>query len=155
MLGLTGKVPGLRGILMELPFSRAAAEAAIRHSGAAERVGFFSGDFFEGPYPDDVDVIFMSHVIHDWDDGECLRILGHCYEALPVGSPVIIQEYLLDDDKSGQLLGVGQWLGLLHSTSGDQRTAGEIGHLLQQAGFVEMETRLIDNEQTIVAGYKK
>ncbi len=155
LVGLTGKVPGLKGILMELPFSRAGAEAAIEKSGGADRVSFFSGNFFEGPYPEGADVIFMSHVIHDWNDAECLTLLGHCFEALPAGSPVIIQEYLLDDDKTGQLLGVGQWLGLLHSTSGDQRTAGEIGALLEQAGFADVESRPIDNEQTIVVGYKK
>ena len=49
LVGLTGKVPGLRGILMELPFSGASAETAIKESGGADRVSFFSGNFFEGP----------------------------------------------------------------------------------------------------------
>lgn len=155
LVGLTGKVAGLKGILMELPFSRDAAEAAIEETGGADRVRFFSGDFFKGPFPEDIDVIFMSHVIHDWNDEECLQILGHCYEALPAGSPILVQEYLLDDDKSGQILGVFQWFGLLSSTTGDQRTSAEIGALLAKAGFSDLETRPIDAEQSIVIGWKK
>ena len=107
-------------------------------------MSFFSGNFFTGPYPDDVDAIFMSHVIHDWNDEDCLQILGHCYEALPTGSPVLVQ-----------LLGVCQWFGLLSSTSGDQRTSAEVGTLLSKAGFAEIETRAVDREQSIVIGWKK
>ena len=112
-------------------------------------------ELFKGPFPDGGDVIFMSHVIHDWNDEECLTLLGHSYEALPEGSPVIVQEFLLDDDKSGQLLGVFQWFGLLHSTTGDQLTAEEIKVLLERSGFTDVESRPIDNEQTIVIGWKK
>ncbi|MEC9379357.1 MAG: methyltransferase [Candidatus Latescibacterota bacterium] len=121
----------------------------------ADRVSFFSGNFFTGPYPDDVDAIFMSHVIHDWNDEACLQILEHCYEALPTGSPVLVQEFLLDDDKTSQLLGVFQWFGLLSSTSGDQRTSAEVGTLLSKAGFAEIETRAVYREQSIVIGWKK
>ena len=118
-------------------------------------MSFFSGNFFTGPYPDDVDAIFMSHVIHDWNDEACLQILEHCYEALPTGSPVLVPEFLLDDDKTSQLLGVFQWFGLLSSTSGDQRTSAEVGTLLSKAGFAEIETRAVDREQSIVIGWKK
>jgi len=76
------------------------------------------------------------------------------FDALPSGSPVLVQEYLLDDDKSGQLLGVFQWYGLLDGTTGDQRTAAEIGALLERSGFRDIETRPIDREQSIVIGWK-
>ena len=97
----------------------------------------------------------MSHVIHDWDDERCTHLLSRCYETLPSGSPVLVQEFLLTEDKSADILGVFQWFGLLYGTCGDQRTAGEIQRLMQNAGFTDMECRPIDAEQSIVIGWKR
>jgi hypothetical protein len=155
LVGLTGKYPGLEGVVVDLPYSRETAEAAIRRDGAENRVRFFAADFFADPFPPGVDVFFMSHVIHDWDDEHCLVLLHRCWEALPVGSPVIVQEYLLNEDKTGSLLGVFQWFGLMDGTMGDQRNAMEIAALMEQSGLREMETRTIDGEQSIVVGWKR
>ena len=155
LTGLTGYYPNLRGLVLDLPYSRRSAEAAIDLAGASNRVRFVPADFFKDPYPDDTDVIVMSHVIHDWDDSNCLRILKRCYDALPDGHPVIVQEFLLNEDKTGPTLAVFQWFGLLRGTMGDQRTASEISALLAEVGFRHMETRPIDKEQSIVIGWKK
>lgn len=96
----------------------------------------------------------MSHVIHGWGDHQCRHLLRRCHQALPAGSPVLVQEFLLNADKTSDLLGVYQWFGLLYGTSGDQRTAGEIQALMQDAGFAGMECRPIDCDQSIVVGWK-
>ncbi len=155
LVGLTGQYPHLQGCVVDLPYSRETAEQILEASDATDRVTFFTANFFKDPLPEGADVFFMSHVIHDWDDDSCLRILGRCYEALPVGSPVIVQEFLLNEKKSSSLLAVFQWLGMVKGTPGDQRTAGEIAALMEQVGFQDMETRPIDIEQSIVVGWKR
>jgi hypothetical protein len=155
LAGLTGKCPWLRGIVMDLPYARADAEAALAECGAAGRVTFCAGSFFSDPYPEGVDLLFMSHVIHDWNDDDCLRLLRHAHASLPPGAPVLVQEFLLDDDKCGPLLGVYQWFGMLYGTTGDQRTAGEIGALLEQAGFSGIDSRPVDDEQSLVIGWRR
>jgi len=155
LVGLTEHYPNLKGTVVELPYSRQSAEAAIEFSGAAERVRFLSADFFTDPYPEDTDVLFMSHILHDWDDAHCLALLRRCHGALPAGSPVIAQEFLLNDDKTGPLLAVFQWFGLVPGTMGDQRTAREISALMHAAGFTDTESRPVDAEQSIVIGWKK
>ena len=155
LVGLTGQHPHLHGRIFDLPYSKESAEAAIQASGASARVEFVCGDFFADPYPEGADILFMSHVIHDWDDQRCLLLLRRCYEALPSGSPVLAMEFLLNEDKTGSLLAVFQWVGLLDSTPGDQRTAGEIYVLMAQVGFQGMETRPVDGEHSIVIGWKR
>jgi hypothetical protein len=155
LAGLTGKCPWLRGVVMDLPYSQVDAEAALQECGAAGRVTFQAGSFFSDPYPEGVDILFMSHVIHDWNDEDCLRLLRHAHVNLPDGAPVLVQEFLLDDDKCGQLLGVYQWFGMLYGTTGDQRTAREIGRLLEQTGFSGIESRSVDGEQSLVVGWKR
>ncbi|MFA6110291.1 MAG: methyltransferase [Candidatus Latescibacterota bacterium] len=155
LVGLTGKWSHLQGVVFDLPYSRKTAEAAIAQSGAAERVRFHAGDFFRDPFPEGIDVCFLSHVIHDWDDEHCRQLLARCYQALPAGCPVLAQEFLLNADKSGDVLGVYQWFGLLYGTMGDQRTAAEIQDLMAGVGFRELDCRPIDSDQSIVIGWKR
>ncbi len=155
LVGLTAQYPGLRGIIFDLPYSQESAVEAIRASGASARVQFVCGDFFADPYPEGAEVFFMSHIIHDWDDERCLLLLRRCYEALPVGGPVLAMEFLLNEDKSGSLLAVFQWFGLLSGTPGDQRTGGEIMSLMAEVGFRGMEIRQVDTEHSIVIGWKR
>ena len=155
LVGLTGKYPHLHGILVELPYSKKTAEAALKQGHAEDRVSFFAADFFEDPLPAEIDAIVMSHVIHDWDDERCLHLLRRCHEALPQDSPVIAVELLLSEDMSGNLIGVFQWFGLLASTRGDQRTSAQIEALMYEAGFRSTESRPIDHDQSIVIGWKK
>lgn len=155
LVGLTAQYLGLHGIVFDLPYSRESASKAIAASEASARVQFVRGDFFADPYPEGADVFFMSHVIHDWDDERCLLLLGRCYEALPVGCPVIVMEFLLNEDKSGSLLAVFQWFGLLSGTPGDQRTGREIMALMAQVGFQDLEIRQVDTEHSIVVGWRR
>jgi hypothetical protein len=155
LVGLTGKYGHLRGVVVDLPYGRLTAEAAIEQSGASDRVRYHAASFFTDPLPEGVDVFFMSHVIHDWEDERCLHLLRRCYETLPGGSPVLVQEFLLNDDKSGDIIGVFQWFGLMHGTTGNQRNAAEIQGLLRDAGFIDTESRPIDSDQSIVIGWKR
>lgn len=155
LVGLASKYPRLKGIVVDLPYSRESAEQALQASAVADRVRFWPADFFADPYPEGADLFFMSHILHDWDDERCLLLLGRCYEALPAGGPVMAMEFLLDEDKSGSLLAVFQWIGLLPCTMGDQRTGAQIASLMEKAGFRDMETRPVDGEHSIVIGWKR
>lgn len=154
LVGLTEKYLNLKGINIELEYSKESSEECIRMSNASDRVSFYTADFFTDPYPEGVDVYIMSHILHDWDDEHCLTILRNCYNALPEGHPVIAVEYLLNEDKTAPYLGVFQWLVLVNMTPGDQRTAAEIYDLMAKAGFKNMESRFIDSEQSMVVGWK-
>lgn len=153
--GLTGQYPSLRGLVFDLPYSKESAEVALSGSGPEGRVGFVCADFFSDPYFQGAEVLFMSHVIHDWDDERCLVLLRRCYEALPAGGPVIAMEFLLEKHKAGSLLAVFQWYGLLSGTPGDQRTGSEIAAPMEKVGFRDMEIRPVDSEHSIVIGWKR
>jgi ubiquinone/menaquinone biosynthesis C-methylase UbiE len=153
LVGLTGMVPHIEGVVVDLPYARKTAEGAIRKSGAGNRVRFHAADVFNDPLPA-VDVFFMSHVIHDWDDETCVKLLYRVHDALPSGCPVLVQKYLLNDDKTAGIVAVIQWFNLMYGTTGDQRNGAEIQKLMRQAGFASTENRPIDNEQSIVIGWK-
>jgi len=142
-------------VVVDLPYCREEALAAIARSGSSNRVAFWEADVFRETLPSGIDAILMSHVLHDWDDATCIRLLRRCHEALPPDSPLLAMEFLLDEGKMGPFLAAIQWLWLVLGTSGDQRTGSEIADLLAEAGFRELQTLPVDEHQSIVIGWRR
>jgi hypothetical protein len=67
-------------VLYDLPHVVAGAEA-LRAPALAGRCEIVAGDFFES-VPAGGDAYVLSRVIHDWDDGAALKILGNCRRAI-------------------------------------------------------------------------
>ncbi|MFQ5744951.1 MAG: methyltransferase, partial [Acidobacteriota bacterium] len=66
-----------RGVLFDRPHVVRDAPALLKASGVEERVTIDPGDFFER-VPAGGDAYLLSHIIHDWNEDQCLTILGHC-----------------------------------------------------------------------------
>jgi O-methyltransferase domain len=58
------------------------------------RVTIEDGDFFE-TVPSGGDAYLLSHIIHDWNDEECLTILGNCRKAMKPNGRLLIVEMVL------------------------------------------------------------
>src|SRR5258708_622884 len=76
--------PQLHGIVLDLsdvvPSATAAAAAAL---GLAERSRALAGDFFASV--PEADLYLLKHVLHDWDDGQGVRIVENCRRAMRPG----------------------------------------------------------------------
>jgi O-methyltransferase domain len=48
------------------------------------------GMFDASTYPADISAVFLKHILHDWDDERCHKILTACQTALPKGGKVLI-----------------------------------------------------------------
>jgi O-methyltransferase domain len=76
----------------------------------------------------------LSHVIHDWNEEQCLAILRNCRQAMRPGSRLLIVEMVLpagDTPHPGKLLD----LAMLVMPGGQERTEDEYALLLNEAGF--------------------
>jgi hypothetical protein len=83
--------PELHGILFDCPHVVASASAAAGKLGLQNRVTTVGGDFFESVPV--ADLYLLKHVLHDWDDAACIRILKHCRRALLSGRERSPAEY--------------------------------------------------------------
>ena len=122
-----------RGVLFDLPHVVADAPALLRERGVAERVTFEAGDFRKG-VPAGGDAYVLSHVIHDWNDDQCLTILGHCRNAMKPDGRLLIVEMVLpagDTPHPGKVLDIV----MLVAPGGQERTEAEYAFLLSKAGF--------------------
>jgi len=123
----------LRGVLFDRPHVVRDAPALLEARGVAQRVTIESGDFFER-VPAGGDAYILSHIIHDWNEDQCLTILGHCRKAMkPNGRLLIVETVLPTGDTPHQ--GKIQDMVMLVIPGGQERTEAEYTALLSKGGF--------------------
>ncbi|MDQ3954231.1 MAG: hypothetical protein M3285_01595 [Actinomycetota bacterium] len=115
------------GILVDLP--EVIDTLDLQH----ERMRTHAGDFFVDPLPG-ADGYILMDIIHDWPDAEAAAILTAIRSASDPGAKVLIIETIIpegDIDPSVQTLDII----MLCVTGGRERTAKQLGKLLDGAGF--------------------
>lgn len=136
---------GPRGVLFDRPHVVKDAPALLEARGVADRVTIEPGNFFE-QVPGGGDAYVLSHIIHDWNEQQCLTILGHCRNAMkPDGRLLIVETVLPTGDTPHQ--GKMQDMVMLVIPGGQERTEAEYESLLQQAGF--RLTRVVPTESVV------
>jgi hypothetical protein len=125
--------PAPRGILFDLPHVVRDAPDLIAQRGLTDRIQIESGSFFER-VPAGADAYILSHVIHDWNQEQCLTILGHCRRAMSPAGRLLLAEMVLppgDTPHPGKMLD----MAMLTIPGGEERTEAEYAALLDKAGF--------------------
>lgn len=103
---------------------------------AGGRIATKGGDFFDS-VPKGADLYLLCRVLHDWPDGDAVRILRTCRAAMGSDARLLLVEGLLNADPS---LGIPmeylidmQMMAMFGSAR--ERTEVEFGELLSKAGF--------------------
>jgi len=91
LAALLGRFPELRGTVFELSGAaqRAREYAAQRH--VEDRLEVVCGDIFSEP-PPAADCYILSHVLHDWNDADCIRILHNVRRAMRRDARLFVYE---------------------------------------------------------------
>jgi hypothetical protein len=74
----------LSGIGYDLPSVRSVFEKYVAKHDPGERLRFHEGDFFKD-LPPTVDVLYMGHILHDWNLEQKQLLVKKAYDALPTG----------------------------------------------------------------------
>ena len=128
------KYPDMRGILFDLPAVVKGAPSFIKSYGLESRIDVRSGNFFES-IPSGADAYLLKHILHDWSDEDCLRILKNIYAVAEPGTKLLIVDAVIgarNEHEFAKILDI-QMLVLLHG--GKERTQAEWKELLHAAGF--------------------
>ena len=122
-----------RGVLFDRPHVVKEAPPLLTARGVEARVTIEAGDFFER-VPAGGDAYVLSHIIHDWNEDQCLTILGHCRAAMrPDGRLLVVETVLPPGDTPH--LGKLQDMVMMVVPGGQERTEAEYAALFEKAGF--------------------
>ncbi len=121
--------PGRRGTLFDLPEGIAAAKRG--EGGPLPGVTLTAGDVFNA-VPEGGDLYLVRHLLHDYADEECTRILGNIRRAMRPDARVLVLEKPVPVDDTP---GPGRWLDLhvMLLTGGAERTLAEYSALFARA----------------------
>jgi hypothetical protein len=124
--------PNRRGTLFDM--AEAVAAARRGEGGPLPGVSFVTGDVFTTAAPEGGDVYLIRHLMHDYDDPDCIRILNNVRRAMKSTARVLVLEAPLPSDDSP---GPGRWLDLqvMVLCSGRERTVEEYAALFVKAGL--------------------
>jgi hypothetical protein len=123
--------PHLRGTLVDQPWVLDPVAIPPELEGRLQLCG---ADFFAA-LPAGADGYLLKHIIHDWDDAACLRILRAIVGAMAPGARVLIVEQVIPPGNGpfpGKLLDLNM---LVMTEGGRERTPSEYASLLERAGL--------------------
>lgn len=151
-IALLKRYPKLRATVLDLSelVPKAKSIAAKESPELLPRLTFLGGDMFEDVPP--AETYVMKHIIHDWDDARCVRLLSHCRKRMQGDGRVFCIDAVLPSmgDTScvpAKLLD----MNMLVCLPGKERTLDEWTALYEQAGLrIASTKRLNDNFGTSI-----
>jgi hypothetical protein len=132
---LLAEHPRMRGTVFDLPHVVADAPALLESAGVAERCEVVGGSFFDDALPAGADAYLLKAILHDWDDGEAVRILRACRAAAPSQAVVLVVDRDLgaaNENPDAKLSDLNMMVG----PGGRERTGDEFAALFEATGFV-------------------
>jgi hypothetical protein len=147
----------LRGIITDLEPVCVVAREQITANGLAIRFKAVAADLMAGPYPAGADVILLGHILHDWSDETCRKILRNCADALPPKGVLLISESVLQPDFSGSNNANLKDLIMLIANEPDarERSEQEYRSLLDTTGFEAVELIRLDAPRDLLVAKKR
>lgn len=133
LISLLQAHPQLRGTLVELPATAAAAERALAEAGLSGRCDVVVGSFFD-PLPAGADVYLLSSIVHDWNDADATAILRRCAQAAGPGRRVLLGELVATGDEDRRTFTQVD-LRMLVYLGGRERTLEDFTALADAAGL--------------------
>lgn len=130
--------PNLACTIFDLPEVCPLSADYARQYGFSDRISTHCGNMWQDPYPS-ADLHLYSNIFHDWPTEKNQFLTQKSYAALPKGGRIVIHEILYNDSEPGPLAAAAYSLMMLGWTEGQQYSGKEIGAMLSQAGFKQIE----------------
>lgn len=149
--------PGLRATVFDLPSTEPVAAGVIERNGMRERIDFWGGDVMRDPLPEGCDAVWISQVLHAFGPRDAAAIVKKALCAAAPGALILIQEFIVDDDRNGPEFAALFGLNMLVGTEGGRSYTGkELTDMLVGAGATAVRRLDVDLPQDcgIIQGVK-
>jgi ubiquinone/menaquinone biosynthesis C-methylase UbiE len=120
VLPLTGKYVGAEGLLAQIEL--------------------VAGDYLTDELPVGFDLVFLSAIIHSNSPDQNRKLLQKCSRALNPGGTLVVQDFIMDENRTDPPAGAFFALNMLVATAaGDTYRESEIREWMKDAGLSEMQ----------------
>lgn len=149
--------PDIEAVIFDVPDVVPLAQEYAAQAGMGDRISTSTGDFTRDELGRGFDLAFLSHVLHSNNAAENAEFIKRAWRALRPGGKIVVQEFVVDDNRTSPAGPVFFALNMLvGTTAGDAYTESEIGKWFADAGFIDI--RRIDLQgtgSTLLMGIKE
>ncbi len=117
--------PCLRADVLDLERVCAIARKHIGQAGLADRVRTHMGDLRTDAFGDGYDLVLVSAICHMLSQAENLELLRKCHAALRAGGRIVIQDFILEADRTAPKSAALFSLNMLVGTAAGRTYSGE------------------------------
>lgn len=121
------RFPHLRGTVFELP-------SVLQRARLVDRLDAAAGDILTDA-PPAADAYVLSHILHDWDDESCVRMLQNVRRAMPEQARVLVYEIVAAPPNNWWTQDRITDLEMMAMLPGRERTRDEFAALFARAGL--------------------
>jgi SAM-dependent methyltransferase len=146
--------PGLKAAVFEKPPVDKAARYSVNKFELSDRIKIIAGDVFKDKLPGGYDIHLISHVLHDWDWPEVRAILKNSYTSLEPGGKIILHDAHINRRKTGPVSVAEYSVLLMFLSEGKCYSIKEMGGVLTETGFRNIETKATLYNRSIITAVK-
>jgi len=147
--------PQLRADVLDLPLVLRIARRHIQAAGVTDRVKTRPGDLHQASYGSGYDLVFISAICHMLSPEENQAMLRKSYRALVPGGRVVIQDFILEPDKTSPRAAALFSLNMLVNTRrGAAYSEAEYQQWLAEAGFKELRRLSVPGPAGLMVGVR-
>jgi precorrin-6B methylase 2 len=146
----------IRATVFDLPGVVPLTQGYIKQAGLSECVQTVAGNYLSDELGEGFDLIFISAVIHSNSPEENRMLLGKAVQALNHGGRVVIQDFIINEDRTGPAWSVLFALNMLVATKGgDTYTGSEVRTWMTEAGLSQIVRKDTSFGTNLMVGTKK
>ena len=146
---------GIKATVFDLPNIVPLTQNYIKKENLSNKVETVVGDYNVNELGSGYDLVFLSAIIHSNSFEENLNLLRKCSMALNTRGQVIVQDFIMDKDKTSPAFGAIFSLNMLVGTeSGDTYTESEVKMWMEESGLSNIIRKDTDFGTTLIIGRK-
>lgn len=147
--------PDLTSTVFDLPDIAPITREYASGTGFGDNISTVTGDFNVDDLPTGFDLVYMSQILHSNSREENARLIKQAYNAANSGGQVVVQEFVVNEDRVSPPQPVLFALNMLVGTqAGDTFTESEIHAWLSDAGFTDIRRADPPTGTTLIMGRK-
>jgi len=148
--------PSLQAAVFDLPNVIPISKRIVDKEGYSGRIAHYTGDYTRDALPGGFDMVFLSAIIHSNSFETNQALVKSCYHALNPGGRIVIQDWIMNDDKTLPVQGAIFSINMLVGTGeGDCYSEKEVRAWFAEAGFSFVSRNELDGGLGQMIGEKE
>lgn len=152
---LVKRNPDMKAVVLDLPHVIPLTKQYVEKEGLTNSFSFIEGNYLNKDFGNGYDIILLSAIVHINSYEQNKMIIKKCSDSLNPNGMVIINDFIMNENRIQPYHGAVFSLNMLVGTSsGDTYTEEEMREWLKAAGFSKIERKKTSFASDLVIGIK-